>query len=54
MSREEALDLTKRAIRFKRERGRAPELTAQDAWERKMAEGVAAFARYKAAEAANG
>jgi hypothetical protein len=54
MSREEALDLTKRAIKFKRERGRAPELTAQDAWERKMAEGVAAFARYKAAEAANG
>ena len=50
---EEARDLAERALRFKRETGRLPEITSQDAWERRMAEGVAAFARYKA-QAANG
>lgn len=52
---EEARELTARAVRFKRDYGRAPEITSTDAWERKMAEGVAAFARYRAREkAANG
>ena len=50
---DEARALTERALQFKRERGRLPELTAQDAWERRMAEGVAFLARY-AADAARG
>ena len=50
---EEARDLAKRAVRFKQERGRLPEITSQDAWERKMAEGVAFLARMKV-EAQNG
>jgi hypothetical protein len=45
---DEARELTKRAVEFKRQRGRAPEITSQDAWERRMAEGVAALARYRA------
>lgn len=45
---DEARDLARRAVLFKNERGRAPDLNAQDAWERKMAEGVAALARYVA------
>lgn len=53
LSLEEARDLAKRALKFKQERGRLPEITSQDAWERRMAEGVAFLAR-KAAEAANG
>jgi hypothetical protein len=44
---EEARDLAVRAARFKRERGRLPSLTAQDAWEKRMAEGAAAFVRFK-------
>ena len=44
---EEARDLAKRALAFKRERGRAPTLTATDPWERRMAEGAAAFVRFK-------
>ena len=50
---EEARDLARRALRFKRERGRLPSLTSSDAWEKRMAEGVAFLARMKA-EAANG
>jgi superfamily II DNA or RNA helicase len=50
---EEARDLAKRALKFKQERGRLPEITSADAWERRMAEGVAYLARMKA-EAANG
>ncbi|MHC2704089.1 hypothetical protein ACVMHZ_007252 [Bradyrhizobium liaoningense] len=50
---EEARDLALRALTFKKERGRAPEITSQDAWEKKMAEGVAALARYRS-QAANG
>lgn len=45
---EEARELTRRAVEFKRQRGRPPEITSQDAWERRMAEGVAALARYRA------
>lgn len=51
---EEARDLAKRALLFKKERGRLPELTSPDAWERKMAEGVAVLARKTAEERANG
>lgn len=53
LSIDEARDLAKRALKFKQERGRLPSLTAQDPWEKKMAEGVAFLARMKA-EAANG
>lgn len=44
---EEAKDLALRAVKFKKERGRSPSSTSQDAWERRMAEGAAAFVRYK-------
>ena len=44
---EEALELAKRASRFKKEHNRFPSLTSQDPWERKMAEGAAAFVRFK-------
>lgn len=50
---EEARDLARRALKFKQERGRRPSLTSSDAWEKKMAEGVAYLARMKQ-EAANG
>ena len=43
---EDARALTERALEFKRERGRLPSLTSQDAWERKMAEGVAFLQRH--------
>ena len=45
---EEAFDLAKRAFQFKQERGRLPDINAADPWEKKMAEGVAALARYRA------
>ncbi|MEQ8447681.1 MAG: pseudomurein-binding repeat-containing protein [Pelagibacterium sp.] len=45
---EEARDLARRALRFKQERGRLPSISAQDPWERRMAEGVAYLARMKA------
>jgi hypothetical protein len=45
---EEARELTRRAIQFKRERGRVPDINSPDAWEKRMAEGVAALARYSA------
>ncbi len=51
---EEARSLAERALEFKRERGRLPSLTSQDAWERKMAEGVAFLQRHAAKEASNG
>lgn len=50
---EEARELAKRAVKFKQERGRLPDITAADPWERRMAEGVAFLARMKA-EAARG
>ena len=50
---EEARDLAKRALKFKQERGRLPSITSMDAWEKRMAEGVAFLARMKA-EAAHG
>ena len=53
LSPEEARDLAKRALKFKQERGRLPTITSPDAWEKRMAEGVAFLARMKA-EAARG
>lgn len=50
---EEARDLAKRALKFKQERGRLPSIASADAWEKRMAEGVAFLARMKA-EAADG
>ncbi|MGE0775797.1 MAG: DEAD/DEAH box helicase, partial [Sphingomonadaceae bacterium] len=50
---EEARELAKRALKFKQERGRLPSVTSADAWEKRMAEGVAFLARMKA-EAARG
>ena len=50
---EEARSLTQRAVKFKKERGRMPSITSADAWEKKMAEGVAFLIRMKQ-EAANG
>jgi hypothetical protein len=50
---EEARVLAKRALKFKQERGRLPSITSADAWEKRMAEGVAFLARMKA-EAARG
>lgn len=44
---EEAKELAVRAFKFKRERGRLPSVSSQDAWEQRMAEGAAAFVRYK-------
>ena len=50
---EEARELARRALKFKQERGRLPLITSPDAWEKRMAEGVAFLARMKA-EAARG
>jgi len=47
LSPEEAKELAMRAVQFKRERGRLPSMTAADPWEQRMAEGAAAFVRYK-------
>jgi len=48
MTIEEARELAKRALKFKQERGRVPSITSQDAWEKRMAEGVAFLARSRA------
>lgn len=45
---DEARELAKRALQFKTERGRLPDINSADAWEKRMAEGVAALARYRA------
>jgi len=44
----EAKEMAVRAVQFKKERGRIPALDSRDAWERRMAEGAAAFMRFKA------
>ncbi len=44
---EEAKELAVRAVRFKKERGRLPSIDSQDPWEKRMAEGAAAFVRFK-------
>jgi len=48
ISEDEARELAKRALQFKLERGRLPDINSADAWEKRMAEGVAALARYRA------
>ena len=54
LSEEEARDYAVRAVKWKRERGQAPSITSPDPWERQLAEGAAAFARYRARAAAGG
>ncbi len=53
LSLDEARDLAKRALVFKKEKGRLPSITAADPWEKRMAEGVA-FLQRKAREEKNG
>jgi superfamily II DNA or RNA helicase len=48
ITEDEARELARRALQFKNERGRVPDMNSADAWEKRMAEGVAAFARYRA------
>lgn len=50
---DEARDLAKRALIFKREKGRLPSITTADPWEKRMAEGIA-FLQRKAREDKNG
>lgn len=50
---EEARGLAKRALVFKKEKGRLPSITAADPWEKRMAEGIA-FLQRKAREEKNG
>lgn len=44
---EDAKDLAVGASRFNKQRGRLPSISAPDPWEKKLAEGAAAFVRYK-------
>jgi hypothetical protein len=44
---EEARVIAKRAVEFKRERGRIPSIASTDPWEKHLAEGAAAFMRFK-------
>ncbi len=44
---EEAKVIAVRAVQFKRERGRVPSVTAADPYEKHLAEGAAAFVRFK-------
>jgi hypothetical protein len=44
---EEAKELAVRAFKLKKERGRLPSISSTDAWEKRMAEGAAAFVRFK-------
>jgi len=44
---EEAKELAVRAVKFKKEHGRLPSISSTDAWEKRMAEGAAAFVRFK-------
>jgi hypothetical protein len=44
---EEAKEIAVRAVKFKKERGRLPSINSTDPWEKWMAEGAAAFVRFK-------
>ena len=44
---EDAKVLAVRAFKFKKERGRLPEMSSADPWEKRLAEGAAAFVRFK-------
>jgi hypothetical protein len=48
---QEARDLAKRALKFKLERGRLPDILSADAWEKRMAEGVEFLRRNPTGEA---
>ena len=50
--KEEARELARRALEFKVEKGRLPDINSPDAWEKRMAEGVAALAKFRAEEKA--
>jgi superfamily II DNA or RNA helicase len=45
---DEARELARRAVRFKQERGRLPDLKSSDPWEQRMAQGIAVLAQLKA------
>lgn len=45
LSMDEARGLAKRALKFKAERGRVPDITSSDPWEKRMAEGIAFLRR---------
>lgn len=47
MTPDDAKDYALRAVKFKKERGRLPSINAADPFEKKLAEGAAAFVRYK-------
>jgi superfamily II DNA or RNA helicase len=47
MSLEEARGLAKRALNFKNERGRLPDIKSADPWEQRMAQGIAYLSRKK-------
>jgi len=47
ISPEEAKDFAAAAVKFKKERGRLPAVTSPDAWEQRLAEGAAAFMRFR-------
>lgn len=47
ISPEEAKELAAAAVKFKKERGRLPAVTSPDAWEQRLAEGAAAFMRFR-------
>lgn len=53
LTEDEARELAIRAVQFKRERGRLPDITSADPWERRMAEGIA-FLQRKVMEESNG
>jgi superfamily II DNA or RNA helicase len=44
---EDARALAVRAVKFKKDRGRLPSISSPDAWEKRLAEGAAAFVRFK-------
>jgi superfamily II DNA or RNA helicase len=47
---DEARELAKRALKFKNERGRLPDIKSADPWEQRMAQGIAYLARKKSEE----
>lgn len=51
---EEARELSIRALKWKQERGRTPEITSQDPWEKRLAEGIAALAKFRSQQNDNG
>jgi hypothetical protein len=53
ISEDEALALARRALEWQREKGRPVQITSADAWERRLAEGVAAYRNYMARKKAN-